>query len=428
MIDPLSLFHVQLVAGIFALSSLYAWDYFLPRAREGRFAGRTARLFGACWFAFLTSMLLVLTANNLGLMWVAMEATTVASALLICLDFDPASIKAAWGYLLVCSVGIVLALMGTFLFCGEAGTVAAASEKAFLWTDLGSLAPRMRPGPAKLAFLFVLVGYGTKAGLAPMHTWLPDAHSRAPTPVSAVLSGVLLNCALYAISRFLPLVDAATGGHGWAFSILVPFGLVSIVVAAAFIVHEHDLKRLLAYHSVEHMGIITLALGVGATAASLFHTMNHSITKMLTFFCAGALVERFGTRDMRLMRGILGAAPLVATGIVLGVLALIGAPPFSIFMSELWIVRVGAAGGHLAAVVVFLTGAAIVFVAALKHAMEMVWRAPGGAETAPPVGHRLTVGWPLVVLPLVLLLVVGVWMPGGLALERAAGVITGVQP
>ncbi|HEY3351935.1 MAG TPA: proton-conducting transporter membrane subunit [Polyangia bacterium] len=430
MLDSLSLFHVVLATGVFALSSLYAWDYFGPEADDGRFAGRKARRFGVCWFGFLASMVLVLLANNLGLMWVAMEATTVASALLICLEFDAPSIRAAWGYLLVCSIGIVLALMGTFLFCGEAGNVALVSERAFLWTDLTNLAGRMRPGPAKLAFLFVLVGYGTKAGLAPMHTWLPDAHSRAPTPVSAVLSGVLLNGALYAISRFLPLVDTATGGHGWAFQILVVFGLVSIIVAAAFIVHEHDLKRLLAYSSVEHMGIITLALGVGATTASLFHTFNHSVGKMLAFFCAGALVNRYGTRDMRLMRGILGAAPLVATGIVLGLLALIGAPPFGVFMSELWIARVGAQGGHLAATVVFLLGASIVFIAALKHVMEMVWRAPAGSPPAvTPPGTPLLVGWPLVVVPLVLLVVVGVWMPADFAtaLERAATVIRG-QP
>jgi len=147
MVDSLSRFHLVLVACIFALSSLYAWEYFAPAVREGRFDGRKARLFGVCWFAFLASMVLVLLANNLGLMWVAMEATTVASALLICLDFDAESIRAAWGYLLVCSVGIVLALMGTFLLCGEAGAVAGAAERAFLWTDLGTLAPRMRSGP-----------------------------------------------------------------------------------------------------------------------------------------------------------------------------------------------------------------------------------------------------------------------------------------
>jgi hydrogenase-4 component F len=235
-----------------------------------------------------------------------------------------------------------------------------------------------------------------------------------------------LNCALYAISRFMPLTELATGSYGWTQQVLVPFGLVSILVSAAFIVHEHDLKRLLAYHSVEHMGIITLGLGVGATAASLFHTFNHSICKMLTFFCAGALVQRYGTRDMRRMRGILGVVPLAGAGLVLGILALIGVPPFSVFMSELWIVKVGSGQHHLTAVILFLFGAAVVFVAALKHAVEMIWSGP---DAAPPAPRALRMPWLLVALPLVLLAASGVWMPSqmGTALDRAASVI-GARP
>lgn len=422
--DSLSTYNLLLVVAVFLLSSLYACSSFAPRLRSGKLPLSTARRFGAAWFAFLGSMVLVLTTNNLGLMWVGMEATTLASVLLICLEFDRESLHASWTYLILCSVGIALALLGTFLFCAEAKAAAPAGLSPFLWTDLTQIAPSMRPAAAKLAFLFLLVGYGTKVGLAPMHTWLPDAHSQAPAPVSAVLSGVLLNCAMYAISRFLPLTEAATGGSGWPFHLLIPFGLVSIGLAAAFIVHEHDIKRLLAYHSVEHMGIIALGLGVGGVAAALFHTLNHSICKMLTFFCAGDLVERYGTHDMRRMGGLLAAAPLAGTGLVLGILVLVGAPPFSIFMSELWIVRSGLEAGHGWAVFAFLAGAAIVFVAAVQHAIEMIWRTRDAGSSLRPAPRS---HWALVALPLALLLLVGVFLPRPLehVLAQAAGVIGG---
>ncbi len=425
LLDPLSTFNLALVVVVFALSSLYAWSYFGPRLRAGTFPRSVAQRFGACWFAFLGSMVLVLTANNLGLLWVAMEATTLASALLVCLELDRASVRASWAYLMICSVGIALALLGTFVLCSEARR-AAPAESPFLWTEIARVASALRPGAAKLAFVFLLVGYGTKAGLAPMHTWLPDAHGQAPTPVSAVLSGVLLNCALYAITRFLPLVEAATGLQGWAVSLLVPFGLISIGVAAVFIVHEHDVKRLLAFHSVEHMGIITLGLGVGGGAAALYHTLNHALCKMLTFFCAGKLVQRHHTQDMRRMGGIVSSAPLAGVGLVLGILALVGAPPFSIFMSELWIVKEGLAQGHTGAVIGFLLGAAVVFVAALGHAVQMT-RPLAGAAAPEPARRGALLDWPLVVLPLAALALVGVWMPPALRalLESAAAVLGG---
>ncbi len=423
LLDPLSAFHLTLVVGVFAMSSIYACYSFAPQLANGQLTRRKARRFGAAWFAFLGSMTTMLLANHVGLMWMAMEATTLSSAVLICLEFDRPSLQAAWAYLLICSVGIALALLGTFLLCGEAHTTSSGGDP-FLWTHLTELAPRMRAAPVHLAFLFLLVGYGTKAGLAPMHTWLPAAHSQAPSPVSAVLSGVLLNCAIYCISRFVPIVGGTSADGGWALGLLVPFGLVSIGVAAAFIVGEHDIKRLLAFHSVEHMGIIALGIGVGGSAAALYHTLNHSVCKMLTFFCAGTLAQRFGTRDMRQMRGILQTAPVAGTGIVLGILALVGLPPFSIFMSELWIVKVGIAGGRYWAMAGFLVGAGIVFVAAIRHAVEMVWKRPGeGREPMTPA--RLA--WPLVVLPLVALVALGVWMPPAVlhTLESAATVIQG---
>jgi hydrogenase-4 component F len=426
LLDPLSTYNLLIVVAIFAFSSIYAFGYFTPRIRSGHFSLRTARRFGAAWFAFLASMVLVLTTNNIGLMWVGMEATTLASVLLICLELDRESVRVSWTYLILCSVGIALALLGTFLFSAEAMTVAKDGQSPFLWTDLSSMAPAMRPAPAKLAFLVLLVGYGTKAGLAPMHTWLPGAHGQAPAPVSAVLSGVLLNCGIYAISRFLPLTEAATGSVGWPFHMLLPFGLISIALGAAFIAHEHDVKRLFAYCSVEHMGIVVIGLGVGGGAAALYHTLNHSICKMLTFFCAGDIADRYGTRDMRRIGALLRVAPVAGMGLVLGILALVGAPPFAVFMSELWIVRAGVAGGHTPAVLAFLAGAGVVFVVAIKRAIDMVYQPQDDAAPMPADYPRSSVA--LVAIPILVLLALGVVMPRflGDALSSAAGVIGGL--
>jgi hydrogenase-4 component F len=279
----------------------------------------------------------------------------------------------------------------------------------------------MHTGPLRLGFLFAVVGYGTKAGLAPMHSWLPDAHSQAPTPVSAVLSGALLNCALYSLSRFLPVVEP--GGSGWAHQILVVFGLISIAIAAAFIVHESDIKRLLAFSSVEHIGVITLGLGVGAANAALFHTFSHSACKMLAFFCAGSLAFGYGSRDMDRMHGTLRAAPVAGAGFLLAVLALVGLPPFSIFASELWIAKVGIERGHALAVVVYVAAIGVVFISAVRRAVQMTWPKP---DVEVRVRGANGIAWPLVVIPLAVVLVAGIWMPSrvGAALDRAA-ILTG---
>lgn len=421
-LDPLSAYHALIVVGVFALSSVYACYYFAPALADGSFDNKKARRFGFLWFSFLGSMLLTLAANNVGFMWIGMEATTIASALLVCLNLDRPAVRASWTYLIMCSVAIALALLGVVVACAEARVAAGGGRSVFLWTELCELAPRLRAGPIHIAFVFALVGFGTKAGLAPMHSWLPDAHGQAPTPVSAVLSGVLLNCALYCLSRFLPVVEPAA--PGWATGLLVPFGVISMIVAAAFIVHERDVKRLLAFHSVEHMGIITLGLGFGAPAAALFHTLNHSVCKMLTFFCAGTLAQRYGSRDMSRMHSTLRLLPVAGGGFLFGLLALIGTPPFSVFMSELWIARVGIERDHVVAVVAFFVTAAIVFIAAFRHAIEMTWDGP---DNRPPTGQTRGLHFGLVAAPLALLLVIGLWMPPafGRMLSRAASVIGG---
>src|SRR5262249_22530031 len=267
----------------------------------------TARRFGALWLGAEAAMLLVLISDNLGVMWVGMEATTLLTAFLISLHPSGLSLEAMWKYLIICSIGIAFAFMGTLLAAAAIRSGSAAAEALF-WTRFAAADTTLDPTLMKFAFLFVLVGYGTKAGLAPIHSWLPDAHSQAPAPVSAMFSGFLLNTALYCIMRFVPPAQHALGS-GFASGLLVGFGMLSIMVAAGCIGFHRAAKRLLAYHSVEHMGIIALGYGLGPLGAfaALFHTLNHSVCKSLAFFAIGRLGQRFGSHDMHRIAGGLRA-------------------------------------------------------------------------------------------------------------------------
>jgi hydrogenase-4 component F len=321
-------------------------------------------------------------------------------------------------------VGVTFAFMGTLLIAASAQALHLPAAEALLWTRLREEASALHPATVKAGFLFLIVGYGTKAGLAPMHNWLPDAHSQAPAPVSALFSGFMLNLALYCLMRYVPLVEAVPGNAGWGLRLLLLFGLISIGVAAAFIVFQHDVKRLLAYHSVEHLGIITLGLGLGGlgTVAALFHTLNHAVCKTLGFCCAGRLGQLYGTHDMRRMGGLLRASPLWGTGLVLSLLALIGLAPFALFLSELMLVRAAVDRRAYVALAGFLIGSSIVFVGALRHAIAMAWGPP--ACEIPRDRPRPTdavVVWGC----LAALVALGLWLPAPLrsALESAARII-----
>jgi len=270
------------------------------------------------------------------------------------------------------------------------------------------------------------VGYGTKAGLAPLHSWLPDAHSQAPAPVSALFSGFMLNAALYCVARYLPLVEAATGDAGWGRQLLVAFGIASILVAAAFIVFQRDGKRFLAYSSVEHLGIICLGLGLGGVGvfAALWHGLNHSVGKSLAFFSVGRLGQMYGTHDLGALSGAMRRSPIWGVGFCGGLLALIGVAPFAIFMSEFQILRAAAVGRAFVVLALFLLGVGIVFVGALRHAITVAW----GDEICKPEPQSGSAADAVLVWgALALLLVLGLWMPGplGSALEAAAAVVGG---
>ena len=299
---------------------------------------------------FLFTMLLVVTSNNLILMWVGIEATTLSSAFLVGLYGQRSSLEAAWKYIIICTVGVAFGLYGTVLVYANAANVLSDPGSAIFWTVVAEHAKELDPTLMHLAFVFILIGFGTKTGLFPMHSWLPDAHSEAPSPTSALLSAVLLNCALLVIIRYYIIISAAIGPH-FPQMLLLVFGMMSVAVSAFFILAQRDMKRLLAYSSVENMGLIAVALGIGGplgVLAALFHTLNHSLAKTLLFCGSGNVLLKYGTRDMGAIKGIIRVAPLTAVMFAGGALALAGMPPFNVFISEFMVVAAAIKSGHIA--------------------------------------------------------------------------------
>ncbi len=292
-------------------------------------------------------MLLAVSANNVGLMWIAIEATTIFSALIIPLKLSKTSVEASWKYILICSVGIALAFTGTVLAYFDFVTLSGRVENALNWTVLLNTAPDLHPEVMRLAFVFLLVGYGTKAGLAPMHTWLPDAHSEAPAPLSATMSGVLLAVALYAILRWKVVVDA-TLGSGYTNNLLLGLGLLSLMIASFSMVLSKNYKRLLAYSSIEHTGLTCLGLALGPLGifAALLHLVNHSAAKSMLFLLTGRILHRYHSTEIANVSGLLKTMPLTG-GLFCGRHpGDHGLPPFGIFISEFSLIRAGFAVGQ----------------------------------------------------------------------------------
>src|SRR3972149_5814174 len=293
------------------------------------------RMYYVHFLIVMLSMLLVCETNNLGL-WIAIEMTTLVSALLMILYSRKSSVEAAWEYMIICTVGITFALFGTILTYYAAVKILGENGDALNWTSLIAVADQFDPTIMKLAFIFILIGYGTKAGLAPMHTWLPDAHSEAPTPVSALLSGVLLNCAMYGIIRFYSIATKSTGA-AFSSNLLIIFGLLSLGIAVPFIILQEDYKRLLAYSSVEHMGIVALGIGFGGVFGifgAILHMFNHAMTKSLMFFGAGNILLKHDTKEIFNVSGVVKTMPATGAMFVVGALAITGSPPFFIFITE----------------------------------------------------------------------------------------------
>jgi hydrogenase-4 component F len=409
-VDAFNVFLVTLTAFVGFTTALFSRPYMRIEQHEGHVTAARLRLYHGMYQLFLFTMLLALLTNNMGILWVALEAATLTTVLLVSLYRTPASIEAAWKYFVLCGVGIAQALFGTILLYFAAEKLLGAGGGALLWTELDDVRADLEPTVLSIAFVFLLVGYGTKVGLVPLHNWLPEAHAEGPTPVSAVLSGLLLNVALYAVIRCKVLVDGALPG-AFAKDLMIGFGLVSVVVAAFLLLRQRDIKRLFAYSSIEHMGIITFAFGLGgpvANFAGLLHMTVHSLTKSAIFFAAGHAAQKTGTQAMEHIRGLVTISPLIGWGLALGALAILGMPPFGVFASEFLILTT--AMRELAWSTPFLLIAlGVAFAAIFSKVQPMVF----GETTATRLPVRPSMLPVFVHLALVLML--GLWIPPFLA-------------
>ncbi len=392
-------------------------------AREERYDPGQTRRFQVFTSLFAFTMLFAVTTNNVGFMWVSIEATTITSAVLVPLRVSKASVEASWKYLLIGSVGITLAFAGTVLGYFDFVSLAGRAEDALSWTVLVAAAPSLHPKVVELAFVFVLIGYGTKAGLAPMHTWLPDAHSEAPAPVSAMMSGVLLAVALYAIARWKAVANAALGPAPTD-RLLIALGLLSLAIAALSLVLQRNYKRMLAYSSIEHTGLICLGLALGplGTFAAMLQLLNHAIAKSAMFLLAGRILERYGSAELARVSGLLGTMPLTGGLFAAGTLAIIGLPPFGIFLSEWMLVRAGFAAGRPWLMGAVLGLMAVAFIALVVHLNRMLYGRPADG-VRPGEDER----WRLAPLALCvgLLVVLGLTVPAPLQvlLDRVVEIV-----
>ena len=339
-VDDFNIFLVVLNTFVAFTTSVFSASYIAHELSTGRLSTGYLRFYHAMYQVLMMAMNLALLANNIGLMWVAIELATLTTVLMVGIYRTPASLEAAWKYFILGSVGIALALFGTILIYLAARPIMGQGMESMAWTRLVAHAASFDPALLNLAFVFLLLGYGTKVGLAPLHAWLPDAHAEGPTPISAVLSGLMLNVALYVLLRFKILLTANASALAPG-ALMVGMGLVSLIFAALMLYRRRDIKRMFAYSSIEHMGIITFAFGMGgplASFAGLFHMTMHSLTKSAIFFAVGHVSQAKGTQRIADIRGLTESHPVLGWGLVLGVIAIAGMPPFGIFMSEFLII------------------------------------------------------------------------------------------
>lgn len=420
-IDSLSIIILDIVLLIGFMASIYSVEYMEEEIHSGKLAPGRLKVFYVLMYSFIFTMVLALTVKNMGIMWVAIEATTLASAFLVGLTNDKYSLEAAWKYVIICSVGIAVALLGITLL--HLSSIGVLTSRQFLdWTALYNNAGALKSSICRLAFIFILVGFGTKAGLAPMHTWLPDAHSQAPSPISALLSGVLLNSAMYGIIRTVAIVNRNLGSSEYTGRLLIAVGLLSIAAAAIFILTQKDYKRLLAYSSIEHMGIIAVAIGIFTPISifgALLHMINHSLTKSMLFLSAGSILQKYDTKQISRINGVLKVLPVTGMVFLLGLFAIAGTPPFSVFSSELSVIAAMFKSDR------FLLGTAVAILLAVVFAgiaatmFKMFYGAPDG-DIKP--GEDNIPGTVCIVVLLAMISATGLFMP-----EMLKNLITDAQ-
>jgi hydrogenase-4 component F len=415
--DALGRLFLTLTSLLFLASSFYAVAYLRGERGESHsdfeegflFSNAREASFTGCLLLFLAAMTLVTLSQHLGLLWVAVEATTLASAPLIYFHRHHRSLEATWKYLLICSVGIALALLGIF-FLAVAATSPGTAAVSLVLKDLLSDAPHLNPLWLKAAFVLMLVGYGTKMGLAPFHTWLPDAHSEAPSVASALLSGALLNCAFLGILR-IHQICIASGLVDFSQRLLLVLGLLSMAVAAIFITGQVDYKRMLAYSSVEHMGILAVGVGLGGAGlfGSMLHVINHSLTKVMLFMVAGNLLAVYHTKTAKNVSGALQVLPVSGLLWVLGFLAITGSPPFGPFLSEFTILKAALDQGRSFVAIAYLTLLAIIMAGMATPVLAMAQGTPR-EDIIVPAGR----GVALSAVPAILgaaILLMGIYVP-----------------
>ncbi|HXQ27463.1 MAG TPA: proton-conducting transporter membrane subunit [Candidatus Acidoferrales bacterium] len=437
--DALSALVVLLSAFIALICSIYAVGYFRQDERDGVFqadgevigalGAYKLRKFYSLTPVFVFAMVLVALANNLGMLWVAIEATTLTSVFLVTFYGTKTSLEAAWKYIMIGGVGLSMALFGTFLTYYSAHRIPGTETLAGLnWSVLAVNATQLDKPTMRLAFILILMGYGTKAGLAPMHTWKPDAYGEAPVPAAAIFSSALLNCALYALVRFYILANRCLGadypGH-----LLLLFGMLSMGISVPFILVQRNFRRLLAYHTIDHAGIMVTALGVGGPLGALgltLHMTFHTVAKSLLFLCAGSVYQHFKTDLFHKVKGgVIHVMPLTGTVFLMAILAIIGMPPFSLFQSEFVILRAAMAAGHYVPSVLFVVFSTGIFAGALVHVGGLIL-AP--ADAAPVVRWQPWRNLPLLILSAILV-VIAFWIPPPLfRLIQGAAVIVASGP
>jgi len=402
--DGFSALILLLVSFVGFAAAIFSWGYMSARIHDN--GGKRVRRYYRRYNLFLFSMLAVPILSQIAMVWIAVELTTLLSVFLVSFENTAEAMEAAWKYVVLTCMGAALALVGVLiLYWGQSLTAGGA----FTWSGLTEASPKIPPAFLKTAFLFILVGFGTKAGLAPLHTWLPDAHSQAPSPVCALLSGVETTTALYAILRLIPVMDgvSSAGSSTW----LIVFGLISMGAAAFLLIQVRDYKRLFAFSTIEHMGIILVAAGLGREAAylaSTYQMMTHAVTKSFCFFAAGAVLLMTGTREISSVRGLIRTSPIAGISLMIGGLAIAGAPPFAVFLSEFSIFRAGLAEGRYGVTGLLILFIIIAFGGIMYHVNRMVF---GQGQTGPapgslPLSCRLTLA--MTVLPVILL---GFYMP-----------------
>lgn len=448
--DALSTYFILLVNAIAFVSSWNAVGYLRGARPTSRW--RSPAAFHLTSQLFHVTMILVPLMNNLVALWIAMQATTLVSTLLVGFEDTRNAREAAWKYLIITSTGIIFALLGTMFLAKAAGnetliSAADAQQQSVMnWTFLMDHAGELESKLVRLSFLFVLVGYGTKAGFAPMHTWLPDGHGEAPPPISAMLSGVLLKSALYAILRFYTITNANLGEHNFTSAVLLGAAILSLLIATPFILKKNRFKRVLAYHSLEHMGIITFGIGIGGPIAmfgALLHVLNHAVTKALMFLAFGNIVRGYARASAQAdfaidqPAGVLRRMPITGAMLTLGGLALVGMPPFNIFMSELMMLW-GAveqlqplSGGaqpalwwlYMAGVIVFLLSTMLIFYGLVRHLTGIVLQPQPAHER---LQERVADLFPIGIL-MAMVVVFGVWIVPSLSqlIARCVDIVWG---